>query len=349
METDQYFISGTNIRLSELMDEHTSNTSGREPNNNEIVAPVDEPSTTTAIEPTIPPEDNPEDKEHYIFRKPENPYFKFDDVCDEILAKDIRTKYEDIATVETYFQVHFNDVEKQKYSEQILKIMNQGLGEFTETTDRILQDFIAIYFSKPQPDNNSCIKYDIMSAKSGYIDAVSNIRYRLDEWDEHELLFKYLIASQRFEYQRGWYNSKQFNPYDIWCNKLDKRPEFRQAAIWSLAIGYSKEDEREYIVAQLTNYLNDNIGANFEELKEIFLAANPGFDTEKMPLPFLPKSQKILAGKMAFKRTGDCPVCKEEAINVIPVSWLCSHMVCCGCHNSVYASGKCPMCRGEII
>ena len=309
-------------------------------------APVDEPSTAT--EPIILPENNPEDKEHYRFRAPENPYYKFDDVCAEILAKDIRHKYEYLDAVESYFQVHFNDVEKEKYSEQILKIMNEGLGEFAETTNRILQDFIAIYFSKPQPDYNSCIRYDIMSAKAGYIDAVGNIRYRLDEWDEHELLFKYLIASQRIEYQRRWYNGRQFNPFVIWCDKLDKRHEFRQAALWSLAIGYSNEDEREYIVEQLTDYLNDNIGANFEELKEIFLAANPGFDPEKTPLPFIPKSQKILAGKMPFKSTGDCPVCQEESIDVVPVSWLCSHMVCCSCHNSVYASGKCPMCRGDI-
>jgi hypothetical protein len=189
-----------------------------------------------------------------------------------------------------------------------------------------------------------------MSAKAGYIDAVGNIRYRLDDLNEYELLFKYLIASQRIEYQRIWYNGncKQFNPYVIWCEKLNKQPEFRHAALWSLVIGYQMEAEREYIVEQLTNYLNDNIGADFNELKEIFLRANPGFDTEKTPLPFIPKSQKILAGKMAFKRIGDCPVCQEEGVDVVPVSWLCSHIVCCGCHNSVYASNKCPMCRGDI-
>jgi hypothetical protein len=321
-----------------------------------VVAPVDEPSTSlnrehrppTPTEPTIPPEEDPENKEHYIFRAPENPYFKFDDVCNEILTKDLRPKYEDLDDVENYFKIHFNDFEKENYSDQILKIMNEGLGDLADTNDRILQDFIAIYFSRPQPDYKTCIKYDIMSARAGYIDAVSNIRYRLDEWGEHELLFKYLIASQKIEYNRRWYNSKAFNPYDIWCINLDKRPEYRAPALWSLAIGYQKEDEREYITEQLTDYLNENIGADFDELKAIFLAANPGFDHDKNSLPFIPESQKILSGKMAFKRLGDCPVCQEESVDVVPVSWLCSHMVCCGCHNSVYTSGKCPMCRGKI-
>ena len=177
METDQYFIAGTNIRLSDL---------------------ADEPSLPVPPEPgltSIPPEEDPDNKEHYIFRAPDNPYFKFDDVCAEIQAKDIRPKYKDLESVESYFKVHFNDVEKEKYGEQILKIMNDGLGDLAETTDRILQDFIAIYFSKPQPDYNTCIKYDIKSAKAGYIDAVGNIRYRLDDWNENALLFKYLIAS----------------------------------------------------------------------------------------------------------------------------------------------------------
>lgn len=57
--------------------------------------------------------------------------------------------------------------------------MNEGLCELADTDDRILQDFIAIYFSKPQPDYNSCMKYNIKSAKAGYIDAVRNIRYDL--------------------------------------------------------------------------------------------------------------------------------------------------------------------------
>ena len=327
---------------------------------------VGEPSTNSITQQNIPPEPgltsvhpepgltsvhpekDPDNKEHYIWHAPENPYYKFDDVCSEILCKDIKPKYETIDDVETYFKIHFNDFEKEKYGEQILKIMNEGLGNIPETADRILQDFIAIYFSKPQPDYKSCIKYDIMSARAGYIDAVSNIRFRLDEWNEQELLFKYLIASQRIEYQRRWYNGMQFNPYLIWREKLDKRPDLRAPALWSLAIGYQIEDEREYIVEQLTDYLDENIGVDFDELKEIFLSANPGFDPEKTPIPFIPKSQKILAGKMIYKRTGDCPVCKEESVDVVPVSWLCSHMVCCGCHNSVYASEKCPMCRGDI-
>ena len=327
METEQYFIAETNIRLSDL-------------------APAPQQ------EPTIPPkEDDPTNKERYIFRAPDNPYFKFDDVCAEILAKDIRPKYKDLESVESYFKVHFNDVEKEKYGEQILKIMNEGLGDLADTTDRILQDFIAIYFSKPQPDYKSCIRYDIKSAKAGYIDAVGNIRYRLDDWNENELLFKYLIASQRIEYQHRWSNGNQFNPYKIWCDKLDKRPEFRAAALWSLAIGYSKEDEideREYIVKRLTEYLDENIDTDYQELTDIFLAANPGFDPTKQPIPFLPKSQKILAGKMAFKRIGECPVCQEDSVDVVPISWLCSHFVCYRCHNGVYASGKCHMCRAEI-
>ena len=407
MESEQYFISDTNIRLSTLIDEPSTapvdEPSTVIPVDEPSTAPVDEPSTAPVDEPStvipvdepstvipvdepstvipvdepstihpepgltcihpepgltsihpepgltcIHPEQDPENKEYYIYRAPDNPYYKFDDVCAEILAKDIQHKYDDINEVELYFKIHFNDFEKAKYGEQILKIMNEGLGEFAETTDRILQDFIAIYFSKPQPDYNTCIKYDIKSAKAGYIDAVGNIRYRLDELDEHELLFKYLVASQQIEYQHRWYNGKQFNPYKIWCNKLDKRTEFREAALWSLAIGYSKEDEREYIVDLFTEYIDENIGADFNELREIFLAANPGFNPEKTPIPFIPKSQKILAGKMAFKRTGECAVCKEESIDVVPISWLCSHMVCCGCHNSVYSSGKCHMCRGEI-
>ncbi len=355
MDYSEYFIAGTNIRLSDLTNENNNTEPSRETpteitttDSGLISSPTEPGLTCVQPEPTILPEENPDDKEHYIWHAPDNRYFKFDDVCAEILAKDIKTKYDNISDVESYFQIHFNDFEKEKYGEQILKIMNEGLGELADTDDRILQDFIAIYFSKPQPDYNTCIKYDIKSAKAGYIDAVNNIRYRLDEWDEYELLFKYLIASQQIEYQRRWYNSKQFNPYKIWCDKLDKCPEFRQPALWSLCIGYSKDDEREYIVEALTEYLDESIDADFKELVDIFLAANPGFDPEKMAIPFMPKSQKVLAGKMAYKREGDCPVCQEESIDVVPVSWLCSHMVCCGCHNSVYSSGKCPMCRGEI-
>jgi len=358
MDYSEYFIAGTNIRFSDLTNENNKN-NNTEPSsetpteitttNSDLTSSPTEPGLTSSpTEPTIPPEEDPENKEHYIYRAPDNPYFKFDDVCAEIMAKDIRPKYDDIEEVETYFCIHFNDFEEEKYGEQILKIMNEGLGDLANTTDRILQDFIAIYFSKPQPDYNTCIKYDIKSAKSGYIDAVSNIRNRLDERNEYELLFKYLVASQRIEYQSRWYNGKQFNPYKIWCEKLDKRTEFRAAALWSLCIGYSKEDDSDYIVETLTSYLDENIGADFNELREIFLAANPGFDPEKTAIPFLPKSQKILSGKMAYKQEGECPVCKEDAVDVVPVSWLCSHMVCCGCHNSVYSSGKCPMCRGEI-
>jgi len=351
MDNNQYFIAGTNIRLSELS--HYDIPVNMIQHETDIDAPeethVTQEEPIVALEPTIATEADPDNKEHYIFKAPENPYFKFDDVCAEILAKDIRSKYEDLDAVESYFQIHFNDFEKEKYGEQILKIMNTGLGELAESYDRILQDFIAIYFSKPQPDYNACVKYDIKSAKSGYIDAVNNIRYRLDDWKEYELLFKYLIASQQIEYQRRWYNSKQFNPYKIWCDKLDKCKEFRQPALWSLCIGYSKDDNREYIVEQLTEYLDENIGADYQELVNIFLSANPGFDPEKNAVPFLPKSQKILAGKMAYKRPGDCPVCKEDAVDVVPVSWLCSHMVCCGCHNSVYSSRTCPMCRGDIV
>jgi hypothetical protein len=348
MDDQQYFIAGTNIRLSELMDESTPLEPTGQSNESTIINSTPEDDKVPPEDDKVPPENDPENKEHYIWHAPENPYFKFDDVCEEILAKDIRIKYDDIDAVESYFQIHFNDFEKEKYGEQILKIMNEGLGELAESDDRILQDFIAIYFSNPQPDYNSCIKYDIKSAKGGYIDAVGNIRYRLDDWNEYELLFKYLIASQRIEYKRSWYKGKEFNPYELWCDKLDKRPEFRQPALWSLCIGYSKDDDREYVVERLTEYLDENMDADFKELCEIFLTANPGFDPAKIAIPFLPKSQKILAGKMAYKRQGDCPVCKEDSVDVVPVSWLCCHVVCCGCHNSVYSSGTCPMCRGEI-
>ena len=52
-------------------------------------------------------------------------------------------------------------------------------------------------------------------------------------------------------------------------------------SLWSLCIGYSKENVREYILEQLTEYLDEHIDANYQELVDIFIAANPGFDTEK--------------------------------------------------------------------
>jgi hypothetical protein len=321
-------------------------------------ASVEEPSTASVEEsiintkagpnePTIAPEDDPENKEHYIFRAPENPYYKFEDVCAEILAKDIRPKYNDIESVESFYSITFNDFEKEKYSEQILKIANGSINEYLETENRHIQDFLGCYFKKPQPDLNISMKYELKSASAGYIDAVNNIRYSLHDWNEYELLFKWLITTKRLDYQRNWFSSRTFNPYKIWCEKLDKHTNFRQAALWSLAIGYADTDTREYVVNTMTEYLDENMDADFEELATIFMAANPGFTNDT--LPFIPKSQKILSGKLAYKRTGECPVCKEETVDIVPVSWLCSHMVCTGCHNGVYSSGKCPMCRGELI
>ena len=315
-------------------------------------ATVEEPSTTIGNEPTptINPEDDPENKEHYIFRAPENPYYKFDDVCAEILAKDIRPKkYNDIASVESFYGISFNNFEKEKYSEQILKIANGGINEFLDTEDRHIQDFLGFYFKKPQPYLNISIKYEIKSARSGYIDAVNNIRHSLYDWEEFELLFKWLITTKTFDYLDIWFNSRRrgSNPYKIWCEKLDKHADFRQAVLWSLAIGYADNDVREDVVKNMTEYLAENIDADYEELATIFMAVNPGFT--KDTLPFIPKSHKILAGKLVYKRTGECPVCKEETVDIIPVSWLCSHMVCTGCHSGVYASKKCPMCRGELV
>ena len=314
--------------------------------------PVEEPSTTIGNEPTptINPEDDPENKEHYIFRAPENPYYKFDDVCAEILAKDIRSKKcNDIEAVESFYNISFNNFEKEKYSEQILKIANGAFNEFLDTEDRHIQDFLGCYFKNPQPELNISIKYEIKSARSGYIDAVNNIRHSLYDWEEFELLFKWLITTKNFDFQHSWFSNRRrgCNPYKIWCEKLDKHADFRQAALWSLAIGYADNDARKYVVNTMTEYLDENMDADCEELATIFMAANPGFT--KDTLPFIPKSHKILAGKLVYKRTGECPVCKEETVDIIPVSWLCTHMVCTGCHNGVYASGKCPMCRGELV
>jgi hypothetical protein len=155
METDHYFISGPNIRLSDLMSEQTQTpiaiTEQTIPPGPEFTSIHPEPEFTsihpepeftsihpepefTSIHPgpeftSIHPEDDPENKEYYIFRAPENPYYKFDDVCAEILAKDIRPKFKNLHEIEAYFEVHFNDVETEKYSEQILKIMNEGLDD----------------------------------------------------------------------------------------------------------------------------------------------------------------------------------------------------------------------------
>lgn len=291
---------------------------------------------------TLQPENDPNNVSEFIYRPPNNPYYNFIDICKEIETRNLNPVINTIAELEYTFNIRISNYEREHYSDIIIDIANGNVDKYLTTNDRIILDFIGVYYSIKTNDYNKAIRFEIKSAKLGYSDAFNNIKNILNNTKQYDLLFKWLVLTECISYSETWFDS--FEIYNIWRKELDSAAEYRIPMLYAIMKCWPKS--QSYVRNTINKYLADNPNQDYEELTNMFININ-GLEY-KDRIPFETLVIKIQKGKMNYKTLGDCPVCREDNIDVIPVSWSCIHKICIRCHNNIYLQNKCPLCRCDL-
>ncbi len=291
---------------------------------------------------SIDPQNNTINIGEYIYRPPSNPYYNFLDLCKEIESRNLNPVVKTINELEQTFNITVNKYERDNYADIILEIANGNVEKYLNTNDRVILDFIGVYYTIKINDYNKAIRYEIKSAKLGYSDAFNNIKHLLNNINQYDLLFKWLVMNDCISYSESWFDS--FEIYYIWRKELNSAEEYRQPMLYAIMKTWPKS--QSYVRNTMNKYLADYPEHNYEELAAMFINING--QEYKDRIPFETLVIKIQKGKMAYRTLGDCPVCREDNVDVIPVSWSCIHKICVRCHNNIYLQNKCPLCRCDL-